>query len=78
VTLRKLLLGTIAASLLAISPAYATDAQLHTPLPGDYHNQTGHIFHFTPTTSLASVCCRDTRKGGQHEIENGVVKLRER
>jgi hypothetical protein len=38
-TLRTLIIGTVAA-LLAISPAYATDA--HTPLPGFYHDQTGH------------------------------------
>src|SRR5271167_806806 len=32
----------------------------------------------TLRTSSALVCCRDTRKGGQHATENGVVKLRER
>jgi hypothetical protein len=42
---RKMILGNIAASLLAIGPAYATDAQLHTPLPGYYHSQDSHTFH---------------------------------
>jgi hypothetical protein len=42
----RTILGIVAALLLAISPVYASDdAQQHTPLPGYYHSQAGHIFH---------------------------------
>jgi len=68
-TLRKLLLGTVAALTLAISPAYATDAtdaQLHTPLPGYYHSQDSHTFHIDDDGSYQfdrALLCECIKKG---------------
>jgi hypothetical protein len=52
--MKKLLLVTVAALSLAIGPAYATDAELHTPLPGYYHDQAGNIFHIDDDGSYES------------------------